>query len=75
MKEKELFRFLYLQQRQPSQDLLDDLNWEMLICLLSKTLILFSVIQIPSEIQIVDRFDQKPGLTNRRESGGRSQRR
>ena len=29
MKEKELFRFLYLQQRQPSQDLLDDLNWEM----------------------------------------------
>ena len=38
MKEKELFRFLYLQQRKPSQDLLDDLNWEMLICLLSKNL-------------------------------------
>ncbi len=38
MKEKELFRFLYLQQRQPGQDLLDDLNWEMLISLLAKNL-------------------------------------
>lgn len=38
MREKELFRFLYLQRRQPSQDLLDDLNWEMLISLLAKNL-------------------------------------
>ena len=37
-KEKELFRFLYLQHRQPGQDLLDDLNWEMLISLLAKNL-------------------------------------
>lgn len=38
MKEKELFRFMYLQQRQPGQDLLNDLNWEMLISLLAKNL-------------------------------------
>lgn len=37
-KEKELFRFLCLQHRQPGQDLLDDLNWEMLISLLAKNL-------------------------------------